>query len=165
LSWVQSCGGAGQSPTRVHLRHAGFRADLNPIHDVKSRLRLLSPFQNHHCRPAASRGSRIDVLHLVSGDSDEAFLIGVVVLGRLCRSNWKVPPPKMVKVSQPPGTPSPQISHTHCDGHVHHSRARRVGRHPLRPPLLFCASRCAAATGMQNRGGIAIILSDCRPTL
>ncbi len=26
-----------------------------------------------------------------------------VVLGRLCRSNWKVPPPKMVKVSQPPG--------------------------------------------------------------
>jgi hypothetical protein len=24
LSWVQSCGGAGQSPARVHLRHAGF---------------------------------------------------------------------------------------------------------------------------------------------
>ena len=24
LPWVSSCGGAGQSPARVHLRHAGF---------------------------------------------------------------------------------------------------------------------------------------------
>ena len=27
LPWVSSCGGAGQSPARVHLRHAGFRAE------------------------------------------------------------------------------------------------------------------------------------------
>src|SRR6266545_7227528 len=40
--------------------------------------RLLGPFQNDHCSPPAGRRSRIDVLHLVSRDSDEAFLIGIV---------------------------------------------------------------------------------------
>ena len=37
LPWVSSCGGAGQSPARVHLRHAGFLSGYKPTlhHHVK----------------------------------------------------------------------------------------------------------------------------------
>src|ERR1700674_2990667 len=62
--------------SRSQWRGAWHRADRT--RGLAAKRRLLGPFQNDYGCPSAGRRRRIDVLHLVSSDSDEAFLIGIV---------------------------------------------------------------------------------------
>ncbi len=56
----------------------------------------------------------------------------------------------MMKAPQPPGAPSPHVSHTHCDRHGHHNLSgARIDRQEAQLAR-FCIPRCAAVTRADN---------------